>query len=136
MVVGVVAVVLTLTGAGPARADTVLAFDDLPAFQQVGEGYAALGVHFARTDFGVQVGLANGDPGNWGVNGTNGPYFEGFNGSPSYSMTVTLDAPVSGLSLDVSRTNGSQPGDTFTLSVFNGATLLDTQTVVLGQINS
>ena len=70
------AMALLVGGVGQAKAGyTTLTFDDLPAFTQVGEQYASKGVHFSLGDSGVQEGLANGDPGGWGLNGTNGPYF-------------------------------------------------------------
>lgn len=119
-----------------AQAQTTLKFDDLPAFSQVGSQYSSFGVTFTPGDFGVMVGLANGDPGNWGVDGTNGPYFLGFNGGPSYSITALFSSAVSNLFLDVSRTNGSQAGDTFTIAAFNGTTLLTSQTITFNPINS
>jgi hypothetical protein len=129
----VISMVQTIHGA-------ILGFDDLPQSANVGDHYASLGVHFSLTDFGVQEGLANGDSGNWGLNGTSGPFFEGFNGSApfseGYSMTLTFDAPVTAFALDVSRSNGSDAGDTFTVSGFLGVSLVDTRTVTLGEINN
>jgi hypothetical protein len=115
-----------------------IAFDDVPQSAHVGEHYAPLGVHFGLTDFGVQEGLANGDSGSWGLNGTVGAFFDGFNGgSPStYSMTLTFDAPVTLFSLDASRSDGSNPSDTLTVSGFLGATLVDTRTITFSTINS
>lgn len=116
----------------------VLTFDDLPRGTKVGDQYASLGVHFDLSDFGVQEGLANGDSGIWLLDGTSGPFFDGFNGgeSSTYSMTLTFDAPVSSFSLDASRSNGSLSGDTLTVSGFLGATLIETRTVTFGEINN
>lgn len=128
---------LCLMSAGLAVAGPiVLTFDDLPAFSQVGNQYLADGVSFSLTDTGIQVGLANGDSGNWGVNGDNGPYFDGFNGSPSYGTTLTFTSPVSNFSVDSSRTNGSEDGDQLTVAAYNGATLLGTDTITFGAINT
>jgi hypothetical protein len=125
-----------LCAATTAQAQTTLRFDDLPAFSQVGAQYAGFGVIFGSGDTGVQTGLANGDPGNWGVDGTNGPYFLGFNGNPAYSITALFSSAVSNLFLDVSRTNGSAAGDSFTIDAFNGATLIASQTINFSAINT
>ena len=128
---------LCLMSAGLAVAGPIfLTFDDLPAFSQVGNQYSAEGVSFSLTDIGVQEGLANGDSGGWGVNGDNGPYFDGFNGNPSYGTTLTFTSPVSNFSVDSSRTNGSSDGDQLTVDAFNGATLLGTQTITFNAINT
>ena len=120
-----------------ARAATIT-FDDVLPQAHVGEHYAPLGVHFGLTDFGVQEGLANGDSGNWSLNGTTGPFFDGFNdSSPStYSMILTFDTPVTSFSLDAARSNGSTPGDNLVVSGFLGATLVDTRMVTFGEINN
>lgn len=100
------------------------------------EEYAALGIHFITTDDGsTWGGNSQGNPGNWGLEGTNGPAFLGFNGS-SYSLTANFDAPMGLVSLDVSRSIGSSSGNTFTLDAYSGITLLGSQTVTLGPINS
>src|SRR6266850_5528046 len=76
-----------------------LTFEDLAAFptvfQQVGEHYASNGVHFGVGDWGIGAGLSNGDPGNWGLEGTAGPKFVGFNGYYGYGLTSRYDVPVS-----------------------------------------
>jgi hypothetical protein len=103
----------------------------------VGNTYAGVGLTFTPNNQDVCMGISNGDPGNWGLQGTNSAKFLCFNGgNPGYNMDLTLAAPTNTFSLDVSRSNGSQPGDTFTLNVLNGGTLLGTQTVTLGNINS
>jgi hypothetical protein len=124
-----------LAAASLARAQAVISitFDDIAAGSQPAEQYAGLGVHFGTGPYGVVQGLSNGDPGNWGVDGTAGPYFLGFNGP--YTETITFDTAAPGVSLDVSRTNGSSPSDTFTLTAFAGATQVGTQTITLATIN-
>jgi hypothetical protein len=118
---------------GRAQAIITINFDDIASFSQPAEQYAGLGVHFGSGPVGVQVGLANGDSGNWSVNGTNGPYYLGFNGP--YAETITFDVATTGVSLDVSRANGSSPTDTFTLTAYAGATAVGSQTVTLATIN-
>ena len=131
-------IIVALVLAQAMMSAVTLTFDDVPQGAQVGEHYAPLGVHFDLTDFGVQEGLANGDSGNWGLNGTSGPFFDGCNGaSPgTYSMTLTFDAPVTLFSLDASRSNGSDSKDTLSVSGFFGATLVDTKTITFSRINS
>ena len=118
-------------GAAFASAQIVIRFDEIAAFSLPGEQYAGLGVHFGSGPAGVQNGLTNGDTGNWLLDGTAGPFFLGFNGTPSYSETVTFDFGITSVSLDVSRANGSAPTDTFTLTAFSGASLVDSQTITL-----
>ncbi|MBS0479892.1 MAG: hypothetical protein JSR79_11415, partial [Proteobacteria bacterium] len=75
--------------------------------------YAYLGVTFGgSTDGATRGGIANGDPGSWGVNGTNGPIFSGFNGNGAsgYTQTLTFASNIGFFSLDASRTNGSSDG--------------------------
>lgn len=132
LIIGVACLAASLSSAGTV----ILTFDDLPAGSQVGNQYAAFGVTFSLTDTGIQVGLANGDPGNWGVNGDNGPYFDGFNGNPSYGTTLSFTNPVSNFSLDASRTNGSSDGDSLLVSAFDGATLLGSDNIAFGPVNT
>ncbi len=130
---------VALLGLAPAlRAQAVITikFDEIPTGSLPAELYAGFGLHFGAGPVGVQAGIANGDPGNWGLDGTNGPYFLGFNGSPAYGETVTFDAAVFAVALDVSGSNGSSPTDTFTLTAFSGATPIATQTVTLATINA
>lgn len=126
------------TSAVPVTA-AVITFDEFAADNANGAipagRYAGLGVTFVGTDDGsTWGGNANGNPGNWGVDGTNGPIFSGFNGD-SYSQTLTFASNISGFSLDASRTNGSLDG-TITLQGFLGATLVASNVVNLGAINT
>ena len=110
---------LALLGANLSVAGTVtLTFEGLPPVQ-VGNQYAAEDVTFSLTDFGVVV-----DASSWGTVGDNGPYFDGFNGNPSYGTTLTFTDPVSDFSVDASRTNGSSPSDSLLVSAYDGASLL------------
>ncbi|MHC4744489.1 MAG: hypothetical protein ACYS8Z_21450, partial [Planctomycetota bacterium] len=103
--------VILLVGITATANAYVITFDEIaPANGNFGfltEEYAALGIHFVTTDDGsIMGGLSNGDPGNWDLEGTNGPAFLGFNGS-SYSLTANFDVAMGLVSLDVSRSAGS-----------------------------
>lgn len=133
----VLGLLIAFTGA-TANAGSVN-FDEYPAPNNnavlVGEEYADLGVHFLPTDDGaVWDGVTNGDVGGWGLEGTNGSAFLGFNG-PSYEMAVLFDGPVRDVSFDVSRSNYSSTGDTVTLTGFRDGTLVEEVTVVLDGLN-
>ena len=133
---GLAAVLWLAAAAGMAQTVVTINFDNLAPGQLPGELYAAQGVHFGSGPLGVQSGLSYGDPGGWGLEGTDGSYFLGFNGSPSYSESITFDTPTTGVELDVSRSGGSSAGNTFTLTAYAGASVVSTQTVTLGNVNS
>lgn len=98
--------------------------------------YSGLGITFVATDDGTTWGgNSNGNPGNWGIEGTAGPIFSGFNGQSS-GLTTLFSSPVSGFMLDVSRSNGSSVGQQFTLEGYFNGGLVDSVTVALGAINS
>lgn len=128
-------VVIALPASG-----AIISFEEFPADNDNGPmpagRYSSLGITFGATDDGsTWGGLDNSDPGNWGLLGTNGSTFSGFNGD-SYGLTTTFATDVSGFSLDVSRSNGSEPGQIFTLQGYNNSVLVDSVTVTLGEINS
>ena len=110
---------------------------DFEGLSFVDNAYSGLGVSFNPSNQQVCPGISNGDPGNWGLEGTNGPDFLCFNrNNPGYTMELTFTNPQSSISLDVSRSKGSPSGGTFALNVYDGATLLDTKTVTLGDVNT
>ena len=124
--------------AGPAPAEEI-DFDDLPpanaSSPTLHEEYAARGVHFVTTDDGsIWSGLSAGDPGGWGLEGTQGDAFLGFNGR-SYGLAATFDHPVRELSLDVARSSGSRAGDSFVLRGWRGGAVVEEVSAVLGAIN-
>lgn len=82
----------------------------------------------------VREGLSQGDPGNWGLEGTSGPQFLGFNG-PSYAATMVFAGNVSEISLDASRSNGSADGDGLELEAFCDGAPVDALTLSFGPIN-
>ncbi|MFN9674076.1 MAG: PEP-CTERM sorting domain-containing protein [Microcystis sp.] len=122
----------------PVIAGTIT-FDEFPADNTNGplpaSRYSSLGVTFVATDDGsTWGGLSNGDPGNWDINGTNGPIFSGFNGD-SYGLTMLFANEVSAFSLDASRSNGSQAGNSLTLKGYNNGSLVESVTVTFNDIN-
>jgi hypothetical protein len=110
-------------------------FDEIPPAndesQTLSEEYAPWGVHFRTTDDGsVWSGLSDGDPGAWGLEGTNGSAFMGFDGA-SYRALLSFDEPVTGFQLDVSRAEGSQLGDGFDLIGLRQGVLIERVTIRL-----
>ncbi len=130
-------VVLVLALATPALAGTIT-FDELPSrnddAQRLGEEYAAFGVHFhTNNDGSTWAGIAGGDPGDWGIEGTNGPAFAGFNGA-SYGLTATFDAPVAGVRLDVASSQGTTHDSDFTLEGYRNGILVERVSTPIGQV--
>lgn len=93
-----------------SRAEMViLTFDDIPAHKYgndisvvITDEYARLGVHFnsdGRHGGIVRLGLSQGDPGNWSLEGSNGPQFLGYN---MYGRTglIEFDVPISEFWID------------------------------------
>jgi hypothetical protein len=138
-VVGLLLSALVISSALPANA-SVISFEEFPADNTNGampaNRYAALGVTFAATDDGATYdGLGAGDPGNWLIAGTNGSTFMGFNGS-SYGLSMFFAPGITSFSLDASRSFGSSSGNSITVQAWAGALLLQSQTVVFGDINT
>lgn len=129
-----------LLAAGPASS-AVITFDEFPADDNSGAmpagRYAILGVTFVAADEGATWGgITNGNPGNWELEGTNGPIFSGFNGG-SYSIQMLFVGDIAGFALDVSRSSGSATGDTFTLEGYNNGALVESIAgLALGPINN
>jgi len=135
------AIVVFFVMAGTRLDAGTITFDEFPAGDNnvaITTLYSYLGVTFIGTNSGIWEGLSQGDPGNWGLEGTNGPQFLGFNnvnGGNGYSENVAFSSPVSFVSLDFSRANGSV-NDKIELAAYDGATLLGSTSVVLGNIDS
>jgi len=99
--------------------------------------YSALGVTFGGDNAGTWGGMSKGDPGTWNLEGTNGSAFLGNNGQNNYDTSILFTTAVSSVSFDVSRSNGSSPGQTLTLLAYAGSLLLgSTGAIDLGDINS
>ncbi len=123
----------------PANAQSVISFEEFAADNSNGgipaDRYDFLGVTFDSTDDGsTWDGLTNGDPGNWDLEGTNGPTFSGFNGG-SYAIVMLFDSDITAFSLDAARSNGSSNG-TLTLEGWRDGVLVETVNADLGDINS
>ena len=115
--------------------DADIDFEDYPDGTSVTAQYSALGVHFDGTAVSIIGGLAEGDPGNWDLEGTVGSHFLGFNGL-AYSDVLSFDSPLNSFSLDVSRANGSSEGDSFTLTAYLDGEVVETVDTVLSSINT
>ncbi|MBD2082694.1 hypothetical protein [Leptolyngbya sp. FACHB-17] len=118
----------TIVNAKPAHALTA-AFDNLYSNNSgfnPAASYSAQGLTISGNYFGIVGGVANGDPGNWGLNGTNGPVFLGCNQAANCSPTFTFASLVTGFSIDVGVRAGTT--DNFTIQAFQGATSLGTAT--------
>jgi hypothetical protein len=134
------AAVMAFLAVAPAWATTIN-FDEFPATNNntaLTNEYAGVGVVFGPDNSGTWDGISNGDPGNWGLDGTNGEAFLGNNGDnngDSYTTTILFTTPTDFVSFDASRSNGSHAGQTLTASFYLGATFLESFTVTLGNIN-
>lgn len=123
--------VLEVAPAGALANGQTISFDEDPPSGLA--QYTAIGVTYGTNNAGILPGLSEGDGGNWNLEGTNGSYFVGYNGP--YSDDITFDETVDSASIDVARSNGSSDG-TITLEALSGATVVDTDTVVLGDVNT
>jgi hypothetical protein len=132
VIIGGISALLITSGAWGSTID----FEDLVNGTKVTTQYSALGATFTDSHFAVVGGIYEGDPGNWDLDGTNGSHFLGFNGNPSYTQMITWDEDVFDLSLDVSRSNGSQSGDTFTVTGLLDGLVVDSQMITLAAINT
>ncbi len=123
--------------AGPTVANAaIITFDESPATNNnVAYGATLLGATFSATNAGTWGGNSNGNPGNWLLEGTNGPQFLGFNdvGGTGYAEVVTFASGVTNVSLDFARSEGSSDG-TIVLQAFDGATLVGSVTATLGAL--
>ena len=99
-------------------------FDESPSTNNnVPYSATVLGGTFSTTNAGTWGGNSNGDPGTWGLEGTNGPQFLGFNPISGFTEVVTFSSSVSSVSLDFA--GGFETESlTITLQAFNGVTLL------------
>jgi hypothetical protein len=132
---------LALTSlAVPAAASEVISFEEVAAQNSnlvtLTEQYAHLGVHFSSPDDGaIWDGMStNEDLYNWGLDGTNGPAFVGFNGR-SYQLTARFDQPVPAFRVDVAAAGGATAGSTFALQGYLANALVETTSVTLGAVN-
>jgi hypothetical protein len=132
------ACLFTFTVAGAVASAATINFDEYPANNNnvsITGLYNSLGVTFGGDNAGTWDGISKGDPGNWRLEGTNGPAFLGNNGQNNYETSISFATAVSSVTFDVSRSNGSNAGQTLKWFAYAGATLLGSATVTLGSIN-
>jgi hypothetical protein len=125
-----------LGGSVTARAaETVLTFDNIAAHDGnnltdvIREDYSSLGVHFnsdGRHSGIVRLGISQGDPGSWRLEGSNGPQFLGHN---NYGRTglITFDAPVEHFRIDAAH--GSVGVRNLTFTAYGSSGLLEQVTL-------
>jgi hypothetical protein len=134
------AMLATIANAATITFDEFAATNNNVAIQNE---YSGVGVTFGSNNAGTWGGNLNGNPGNWGLGGTNGSAFLGNNGQNQiptnrvYDTSIFFTTAVSFVSLDISRSNGSTGGQTMTVLAYAGSTLLgSTGPLTLGAINS
>jgi len=135
VVLAISAAVCALSIHAEANATIVsISFDEKPArdFIPLTDAYAAQGVTFLGTNAGLWTGLAGGDPGSWGLTGTDGDQFLGFNGP--YGETMTFATAVTMVGLDFARASGST-NNSIDMRAFDGASLVAKVSVDLGSPN-
>lgn len=131
-----------LLGTSQAANAVTITFDEFAANNSnvaITNQYASLGITLGTDNSGIWGGLTQGDPGNWQLEGSNGTAFlgnNGFNNDNSYVTSILFSSLMSNVSFDASRSFGSSPGQTLIASAFGGATLLASQSVQLGAVNS
>lgn len=130
---------LSLVVAAAAAAEEI-SFDEVSAANAnaptLADEYAHLGVRFIATDDGsVWSGVSGGDPGGWGLEGTHGTNFVGFNGT-SYGLRVAFDEPVREVKLDVARSLGSRVGDGFVLRGYRAGAMVEEVVAAFGDVNA
>lgn len=121
----IVTVALSILFGARMASATVITFDD--AYAALGRPadpatfYSSLGLTFSGAYFGLVDGAA--DPGNWGLDGTNGRVFLGSNNGPFSSPTFNFATPVDSFSVDAGVSFGSAA--TLTASGFLNNVLVD-----------
>lgn len=138
-----VACLFTFTVASAVSNAETISFDEFAATNNnvaIQNEYSGVGVTFGTDNSGTWGGISNGDPGTWGLNGTNGfPAFLGNNGQNNaytYVSTISFNTSVTSFSFDVSRSNGSEAGQSLTWYAYEGLNLRGSATITLGNINS
>ncbi len=139
-----IAMVLAVGGSTAAPAATIT-FDEFPATDNTAAltyAYSGEGVVFDNRNSGTWEGIAQGDPGNWTLNGTNGPQFlsnNGDNDGHSYVESIFFTNPQTRILFDASRGNSSvtKAGQTMTAEAYDASDdLLSSETQTLGPTNT
>jgi VCBS repeat-containing protein len=81
------------------------------------------GIHFSTEDGGYVAGISNSDPLSWGLEGSNGSNFLGFDGS-QYLLSVTFDSLATSFSFDVTAGSGTGGSDTLSIAAYNNGVLV------------
>jgi hypothetical protein len=125
---------LTLASAASAGE---IDFEDVAAQNDpaavVTDEYAARGVTFVGTDGAVWQGVSAGDPGGFGIEGSKGPSFLGFDGA-SFAMEVHFDEPVRNVRFDLARGARGTFHFFFILHGYRDGELVDMAATVLGDV--
>lgn len=135
-----IAAAVMLASSAAANA-AVITFEEFPheignPAPSIQNAYSALGITWVLTDDGIiRGGNSNGNPGAWGLEGTNGPQFLSFNGS-SYGGEMLFDGIALNVGFDVSRSDGSSAGDTFSIDAFLNGILVEEIDIVFSDINT
>jgi len=135
------ACLFTLTAASGVSNAATITFDEVAATNNnvaIQNEYSGVGVTFGSDNSGTWDGISNGDPGGWGLQGTNGQAFLGNNGknnANTYVTTIFFNTSITSFSFDVSRSNGSNAGQSLTWYAYEGLNLRGSATITLGDIN-
>jgi len=130
-----------LTAASGVSNAATITFDEVSATNNnvaIQNEYSGVGVTFGSDNSGTWDGISNGDPGGWGLQGTNGQAFLGNNGknnANTYVTTIFFNTSITSFSFDVSRSNGSIAGQSLTWYAYEGLNLRGSATITLGDIN-
>ena len=119
--------------AGKVSTDThhiTIDFEDLANDTQIPSVYS--GTSFIGNYHGIVGGIAEGDPGNWDLHGSNGSHFLGMHGDSERTFSWT--DPVYNFSLDVSRSAGSSEA-TFSMVGFLNDEIVTEKEINLSSIN-
>jgi hypothetical protein len=121
-----------LTVCAQAASASVINFDDAYAIDGTSKPasfYSAEGVAISGTYAGIVGGVGNGDPGNWGLGGTNGSAFLGCNQGSTCNATFSFSTLQDGVSLDMGVRSGAT--GTFTLSGYLDGTLVESESATV-----
>ena len=112
-------------------------FEEIPASNTpaafLSDEYGGMGVQFIGSDGAIWQGVSQGDPGGFGIEGTNGPSFLGFDGG-SFAMDLEFDAPVRGFRLDLTRGVGGSFHLFFTLMGMRDGVVVETVGATFGAV--
>lgn len=131
--IGLLLCFLLLMFVGSANSTTI-DFESFADYTVITDQYQSIGVTFENLgSAAVWGGISNGDPGNWDLEGTNGPSFYGIQADSI--IAISFDSILSDFAIDTSRSLGSQATNTFTLTAFLDGSNVGTQTITQKAIN-